>query len=492
LLTLDALLAAPLPWSIGVRVRPTAPGPLSRVVLLEDLARVDVLEAGTLAVLTRGTAEAAGGYQFDVFVRTASQRGVSAVVLRRATRRSVTAESLAARGGVTVLDVDDDVDSAALVDELGTLVAGDARTALRALATIAGSTGIADGEPADVVQRMATACGVRLEYDAAATHGGATVLVDGSVRGVVLSPDPGDVGTVAARLAAGAAAESTARRERLVLTPVRTTSAALSQLLLCAQANLPAVAARATEVGLAVGGWHCAARLEAVDPRQRGEASADLPNLEQEVLGLVAEHAGAERGTWSVARPDDTVVLVHTTRHDPHRDAGRVVGAWLAALAGTLRETHPGLHVRVGIATAHQGPSGLRLSAEESRTALAAARLSDEEVCIATFDELGARRMLAEWLVTDSARVAVRDLLAPLDALGPAKSATAVATLHAYLDERGSLQRAAARLHVHRNAVVYRLEGITRALELDLTDADSRFALQLACRARLMSTGSLA
>jgi DNA-binding PucR family transcriptional regulator len=168
------------------------------------------------------------------------------------------------------------------------------------------------------------------------------------------------------------------------------------------------------------------------------------------------------------------------------------VGAWLAALAGTLRETHPGLHVRVGIATAHQGPSGLRLSAEESRTALAAARLSDEEVCIATFDELGARRMLAEWLVTDSARVAVRDLLAPLDALGPAKSATAVATLHAYLDERGSLQRAAARLHVHRNAVVYRLEGITRALELDLTDADSRFALQLACRARLMSTGSLA
>ncbi len=45
--------------------------------------------------------------------------------------------------------------------------------------------------------------------------------------------------------------------------------------------------------------------------------------------------------------------------------------------------------------------------------------------------------MLAEWVSTDAARVAVRDLLAPLDALGPAKSTTAIATLHAYLDERG-------------------------------------------------------
>ena len=97
--------------------------------------------------------------------------------------------------------------------------------------------------------------------------------------------------------------------------------------------------------------------------------------------------------------------------------------------------------------------------------------------------------MLAEWLVTDTARETVRDLLAPLDALGPGKATIAVETLHAYLDEHGSLQRAAARLHVHRNAVVYRLEGIKTALDVDLTDPDNWFALQLACRARLMTTG---
>ena len=84
----------------------------------------------------------------------------------------------------------------------------------------------------------------------------------------------------------------------------------------------------------------------------------------------------------------------------------------------------------------------------------------------------------------------MRELLAPVDALGPTKAATAVATLHAYLDEHGSLQRAATRLHLHRNAVVYRLDRI-KAAGIDLADADTRFALQLACRARLLSGGRL-
>ena len=143
------------------------------------------------------------------------------------------------------------------------------------------------------------------------------------------------------------------------------------------------------------------------------------------------------------------------------------------------------------MATPHEGAAGLRASAEEARTALASARLLDEPVSIATFDSLGLRRMLAEWLVTDTARDTVSDLLAPLDALGPEKAAIAIETLHAYLDERGSLQRAAARLNLHRNAVVYRMAQISETLPNDLKDPNERFALQLACRARLMTLGKV-
>lgn len=489
-LTIAGLMAAPLRWPLVERVHPSTPGVISRVVLVEDLGNADTLEGGTLTVLNRGAADAAGGYQFDVFIRHAVQRGVCAVLVRSSTRRSITAEAIAGRGNVAVLEMDDEADAGDVVEELATLVAGDARAALRTLAAIVSTPGLDDDEPKAIVDRIARGCGATLVLDLAESDDGAAVLVDGSIRGVVRSLDAGDVGTVAAALAADAVARTMTRREHLLLTPVRSTSAALSQLLLCSQANVPAVAARAAEVGLAVNGWHCAARLVVDDPVHRGGDTADLPRLEQEVLGLVAEHTGSHRSGWSVARPDDTVVLVHTTRNDPLREGPRVVRDWIEALAATLRETHPGFRIRVGIASAHEGASGLRASAEESRTALAAARLDDADVSIVAFDALGGRRMLAEWLSTDAAREAVRDLLAPLDALGPAKSVTAVATLHAYLDERGSLQRAAARLHVHRNAVVYRMEGITNALDLDLSDPDNRFALQMACRARLMSTGT--
>jgi DNA-binding PucR family transcriptional regulator len=132
---------------------------------------------------------------------------------------------------------------------------------------------------------------------------------------------------------------------------------------------------------------------------------------------------------------------------------------------------------------------GLRTSAEEARIALASARAGAEPVSIASFDALGIQRILAEWLATDSARDTVSELLAPIDALGPEKAAVAIETLHAYLDERGSLNRAAALLNVHRNAVVYRIARIRRLLPNDLDDSNDRFALQLACRARLMALG---
>ena len=276
-----------------------------------------------------------------------------------------------------------------------------------------------------------------------------------------------------------------AQRDRLLIAPVRTASAALTQLLLCSQANLATVAARAPEVGLDVDGWHCAARLDL----QIGLTGAEEPtDLEAQLVELVAEHlAGTDAGFWSVARPDQTFVLVRTTRANPGQDAVGRLHASIRVLTGLLLETHPQLQIRVGIADPHDGPAGLRLSAEESRTALAAARLSDDTVSVASFQSLGARRMLAEWMTTDAARQTVHDVLAPLDALGERRAATAIATLHAYLDEQGSLQRAATRLHLHRNAVVYRLERI-KAAGIDLHDPDERFALQLACRARIIST----
>ena len=277
-------------------------------------------------------------------------------------------------------------------------------------------------------------------------------------------------------------------RERDTIRPVRSASGALSQLLLCSQPNLAAVSERALELGVPVHGWHCAVRL-ALDEEGTQDDEGALTRFEDDLVALIARRPRDQRSSWTVARPDSSFVVVRTTRTDPGRGSDDLVRRGVDELLTDLVARHPGARIRVGLATPHEGASGLRASAEEARTALAAARLSDEPVSIATFDSLGLRRMLAEWLVTDTARDTVSDLLAPLDALGPEKATILIDTLHAYLDERGSLQRAAARLNLHRNAVVYRMAQVTALLPYDLTAPDERFALQLACRARLMTAG---
>ncbi len=468
---------------VEVRAMPQQPRDITKVSLLEDLSRLEPITQGALLVLTRSTVAAAGSFQLDVFVRHCAQRGAAAVLMRRSTPRSITAESLAVRGGVALLDIDDSVDPLFVVDELSTRVGGDARAALRKLATVARRTH-QGASVEEVVAEISLGCEVAMEYLHGESHAGSPVRANGRVIGAVRAASSADFAVIAARLAADSATALIAEQERLLIAPVRTASAALAAILLCSQANLASVSARASEVGLDVDGWHTAARLAVID----NKIASDHVHLEEELVQLLAEHQTRhDSAQWSVARPDQTFVIVRTTPSRPGTQASGRLNQSIRAVVERLGEAHPHLNFHVGLATSHQGAAGLRLCAEESRIALAAAKLTDGPLSICEFQSLGARRMLAEWMITEAGRETVRDVLAPIDALGEQRAATAVATLHAYLDEQGSLQRAAQRLHVHRNAVVYRLERL-RAAGIDLDDPDNRFALQLACRARLTTT----
>ena len=146
----------------------------------------------------------------------------------------------------------------------------------------------------------------------------------------------------------------------------------------------------------------------------------------------------------------------------------------------------PALRVRAGVSTPHEGPLGLRAAAAEARSAIVAARAAGKPPGVTAQDASGVQRMLMEWYASDTARASVRVQLAPLERLGRARAETAIRTLAAFLDEQGSVNRTARRLHLHRNAVTYRMRRITGLLGVDLEDPDQRLALQLACRARLL------
>ena len=119
-----------------------------------------------------------------------------------------------------------------------------------------------------------------------------------------------------------------------------------------------------------------------------------------------------------------------------------------------------------------------------AKAAVTAARTLGRVNTAVPFDGAGLRRTLIEWYASDTAREAVDSLLRPIDELGPRKSGAALQTLQVYLDNQGSTTRTAEHLHLHRNAVAYRVQRIFELLDVDPEDPDMRLMLQLACRAR--------
>jgi sugar diacid utilization regulator len=267
--------------------------------------------------------------------------------------------------------------------------------------------------------------------------------------------------------------------------PVRSRGQLLAELLISESALGEELLDRARQLGVPLAGWHVAIRLEADNLDAVGHDEVHRFEL-LEAAGQVALQAVTGLGTWYLCSVSRAIMLISMWGSDPGPQAGaRAVRAAERAVQA-VRDRLPGLRLRAGVGAAHQGPLGLRASAAEARAALAAARAAGRPEAVAAHDATGVQRMLLEWYASDSARTSVREQLAPLERLGGMRAETAIRTLAAYLDEQGSVVRTAQKLHLHRNAVTYRLRRITDLLHADLSDADQRLALQLACRARLL------
>jgi hypothetical protein len=250
-------------------------------------------------------------------------------------------------------------------------------------------------------------------------------------------------------------------------------------------------ARRARHEGVPVDGWHVAVFLRdpgggaapgAADPvlrEARGTAAA-LPGalgLRDRGLGDGGLGDAGLGGTAELSAPplvtrwQDGVLVLLTA------DERTTLGAGLpcppsAPWPSVVRAGGLG----AGVGTCQAGPDGLRRTASQARAAAARAAAGE----VVRFDRLGVHALLAELSGSESALVAARDMLAPLERLG-ALSAHAVPTLKAYLDSWGSRTRAAELLNLHPNAVAHRIRRIAEALDADLSDPQTRFALQLAC-----------
>jgi sugar diacid utilization regulator len=470
---------------------------VTSVRLAERFAELDDAPADSFVVLSRVASAEITGYRLDMALRWAAINGVAAVAAFAAEewQPTVTALDIAGPAEIALVSIPADTDLVALSRGVYAEIGGGAGQALaraeQGLEAVRRAEAAGTG-PRELAQIVSQALGAPAVFAGQPSRSGVSmpVLTEDKPAGYFTAPDAGGEAGIAASLVLHAAAAAAARfldlARRARETPARSRSELLAELLMSESAISEDLLDRARQLGIPVSGWHLAVRIEAddLDEAERDEVRRFelLEAAGQAALQAVA--GGAE--TWYLSRIARAIVLIRVTTSSPGPQAGvraaRSAERALQAIGGRL----PALRFRAGVGAAHEGPTGLRASAAEARGALAAARAARRPAGVTAHDAVGIRRMLMEWYASDTVRASVRDQLAPLENLGPARADTAIRTLAAYLDEQGSIVKTADRLHLHRNAVTNRLRSITELLDVDLDDPDQRLALQLACRARLL------
>ena len=498
------------------------------VRLAERFAELDHAPHTSMVILSRAASEEVTDYRLDMALRWASIHNVAAVAAFAAERwrPTVTVTDIAGRADIALVSIPMETDLTELVHAVMREIGGGAERALgraqqgldavlraeqdgadldklcatvsQALGTVVEFRPLTRGDGGPPVNGMASyQAGPARGSGAGSANGGdaddvsAPVVVGETPIGYLVAPQVlGDAG-VGARLVLHTAAFAAARvldlARRARELPVRSRSELLAELLMSEAAVNEDLLDRARQLGIPVGGWHVAIRIEADDLEEAEPDEVQRFELLEAVGQLALQAVTAAGGTWYLSRVARAIVLIRVTSSDPGPQAGaraaRSAERALKAISGRM----PALRFRAGVGAPHEGPMGLRASAAEARGELLAARAARRAPGVATHDAVGVQRMLIEWYSSDTARASVRDQLAPLEKLGPGRAETAIQTLAAYLDEQGSIVKTAQRLHLHRNAVANRLRGITELLEVDLDDPDQRLALQLACRARLLA-----
>jgi len=494
---------------------------VAMVRLAERFAELDDAPADSFVVLSRLASAEITGYRLDMALRWAAIHRVAAVAAFSAEewQPAVTALDIAGRAGIALVSIPAEAELAVLVQAIFGEIGGGAGQALgrarQGLDAVlrAGQAGASPDELAEAVGR---ALGITVDFrpdpPGGSLAGGGSpggrplargdghrpsaagvsvpVLVGEAPSGHFVAPEAGGEIGIAASLvlhaAAAAASRSLDLARRASDMPARSRSELLAELLMSDSAINEDLLERARQLGIPVSGWHVAVRIEADDLDEAEQDEVRRFELLESAGQAALQAASAAGETWYLTRVARAIILIRVTSSNPGPQAGARASRSAERALQAITARLPALRFRAGVGTAHEGPTGLRASAAEARGALAAARAARRPAGVAALDAVGIRRMLMEWYASDTVRASVRDQLAPLENLGPARADIAIRTLAVYLDEQGSVIRTAQKLHLHRNAVTNRLRSITELLSVDLDDPDQRLALQLACRARLL------
>jgi sugar diacid utilization regulator len=195
-------------------------------------------------------------------------------------------------------------------------------------------------------------------------------------------------------------------------------------------------------------------------------ADADDDRRFEAVRRALRDHA---MGSLLTTRAGTVIVLADATS-----DWAAVRAAVVRTLAGDCR---------IGIGGSVTNPADIPRSYREAQLALRLVKASDRPSSVTAFDDLGVFRLLAGADDTGSVERFVSEWLGTLLEYDARKPAELVPTLSRFLEAGQGYEATSDALAIHRSTLKYRLQRIREISGHDLSDADTRFNLQLATRA---------
>jgi sugar diacid utilization regulator len=477
-----------LDWGVPSQLTLLAQGDpecvVEHVVALDNLERIRDLESGTFVCVLRTCAEGATGYELDVAIRYAVSRGLAGFLLMGRLTIPVTARQLATRAGITIVGCGPNHDLARLLRSVDQILSGGEGAVLaRATGAIARLREVEEASNEDeIVREISAALGttVRLNWEGTEEPSAEAVIVGGHAIAWLVADDHEDLAT---RIVLPALAGSVARACEHGILLEQARGALLSALIEADEPERLECAARARDGGVTIDGYHLVLSIRG---QGRPKTLTDSGPQRWQLLALVVarRYLGGLNG-WTVASSNDEVLFVASdaSAEDLPLSKMRELAAQLITV---LHEEFHELDVFGGISLVGAGAAGLCSSAAEAQAASSSASSSGVPGRIEEMDASGIGRILGQIFASPTSRRAMNDLLAPIDALPIRQQDTVLETLVAYLDAQGSNQRAARALHLHPNAVAYRMAKIREMFTKELEDPDLRLALHVACRVRVL------
>lgn len=302
----------------------------------------------------------------------------------------------------------------------------------------------------------------------------AAVLVGDRLEGYCLvlrgnhrdSSGPSVVETLAARQGANAAALEWSRQQALGAAQERMQAAFVDELLASEIADEEAWIQRGASLGYDLNRPHTAWMVTGVD----------IPNWPDPLIQFIHQ----QRTPVPTSRRGEAVILFWP---DDNPKSGRAFKQLATEFVDQVLTQYPRGQVTVGIGRPAVRPGEWLRSLQQAREGWHMGR-SWWASPVTYFGDLGLYQLLSVLATNPEANRFFRKSLQPLIDHDENRNAELVQTLEAFFHCHGNLSQTAARLHIHRNTLTYRLERIAAITRLDLDDPDARFSLQLALKLR--------